>query len=58
MPVHSRKIKGKWRLVEASGTIAKNKAGTAMDGGGHATLEGSNKQAQAVNIHMHEEGKI
>jgi len=52
MPVHSEKEGGKWRVVESDGSIAKNKAGTAIDGGGHDTREDSVAQVQAVNISM------
>lgn len=45
--------KGKFRIVEAStGKIAKNKGGTAIDGGGHATRESCMKQASAVNANI------
>lgn len=51
MPVKIDKRKGKFRVVEVdTGRIAKNKAGTAIDGGGHATKAGAQKQASATNI--------
>jgi len=50
MPVHVVKREGKFRVVEAeSGQIAKTKAGTAADGGGHASYEAASKQAKAIN---------
>jgi hypothetical protein len=51
MPLTTKKIKKKWRIVEVeSGDIAKNAAGTALDGGGHASQSAAQKQAAAVNI--------
>ena len=50
MPLGYRRIKGKWRVVEPSGSIAKNAAGTALDGGGHESATKARKQAQAANI--------
>jgi hypothetical protein len=50
MPVTVKKQQGRWRVVEAStGKIAKNKAGTPVDGGGHNTEMGAKAQARAVN---------
>lgn len=41
---------GKWRVVEqATGKIAKNKAGTALDGGGHSDKKAALAQVGAVN---------
>ena len=51
MPVKTIKIGPKFRVVESStGRIAKNKKGTAIDGGGHSTKDRAVKQVQAVNI--------
>jgi len=50
MPVYTKKIKNKWRVVEGqNGRITTNKAGTAVDGGGHKTQQAAMKQAQAIN---------
>ena len=51
MPVKVTKRKDKFRVVESNtGKIAKNKSGTAVDGGGHNTRSGAQRQASAVNI--------
>lgn len=53
MPVKTVKRGGKYRVVEAAtGKIAKNAAGTALDGGGKASKTAVEKQASAVNISM------
>lgn len=49
MPVTCKLRDGKYRIVEPSGKIAKNKSGTAVDGGGHTTKEQCQKQARAIN---------
>ena len=50
MPVKVAKRSGKFRVIEANtGRIAKNKAGTAIDGGGHSTMNKAVKQVGAVN---------
>lgn len=49
MPVHVEKRGDKYRLIESSGRIAKNSAGTAIDGGGHRTKAKATAQARAVN---------
>lgn len=51
MPVKVRRVGNRWRIVEtATGKIARNAAGTSIDGGGHATSDAARKQAAAVNI--------
>lgn len=50
MPVSVKKRGGKYRLVEPGGKIAKNKAGTAIDGGGHDSQAKAKRQADAVNM--------
>lgn len=52
MPVRVAKRSGKYRLVESSGKVAKNRNGTAIDGGGHATHTGASSQARAVNANL------
>lgn len=49
MPVKVRKRGNKYRLIEPSGKIAKNKGGTAIDGGGHSSKAKAQRQANAVN---------
>lgn len=51
MPYQTKKIKDKYRVVEAGTTkIAKNTAGTAIDGGGKTTKSAIDKQTVALNI--------
>lgn len=51
MPATVAKRGGKFRVVEASnGKIVKNKAGTAVDGGGHKTKARAAAQARALNV--------
>ena len=59
MPVTTKKVRGKYRVVEAdSGKIAKNNSGTAVDGGGHASDKKAKAQARAINASLHRRGKI
>ena len=59
MPVCVKKIKNKYRVVECdSNAIAKNKSGTALDGGGHDSRQAALKQMRAVNASLEREGKI
>lgn len=51
MPVSVRLRRGKYRLVEPSGQIARNRQGTPIDGGGHASLTRARAQQRAVNRH-------
>jgi len=51
VPVKVIKRNKKFRIVESkSGKIAKNAAGTAIDGGGKASRAEIQEQATAVNI--------
>ncbi len=53
MPVRTKKISGKYRVVEsATGKIAKNASGTAMDGGGFESHAQAVNQVVAVNLAM------
>ena len=52
MPATVKKIGNKWRVVEADGTIVKNKSGTPVDGAGHATHAQAVRQARAINAHQ------
>lgn len=58
MPVTTAKKGGKWRVVESSGGIALNAAGTPLDGGGHASETHASSQARAVNASLRRQGKI
>ncbi len=50
MPVKTVKRGTKFRVVESStNKITKNKAGTAVDGGGHRTRLQAQRQASAIN---------
>lgn len=49
MPVSIKKVKDKYRIVEPNGRIAKNKSGTALDGGGHSTKQAAVIQMRAIN---------
>ncbi len=50
MPVKIAKRGGKFRVIEAAtGRIAKNRAGTAIDGGGHGSKARALAQVGAVN---------
>lgn len=50
MPVTVRKSDDKYRVVEAdSGRIAKNRSGTAVDGGGYESRRKAAAQARAIN---------
>ena len=49
MPVSVKRLRGKYRLVESSGRIAKTHKGHARDGGGHATKQKAMRQQRAIN---------
>ena len=50
MPATVAKRGEKFRVVEEDGKIVKNAAGTAVDGGGHASHAGALRQARAINV--------
>lgn len=51
MPLTTKKIGKKWRVVEVkTGKVAKNAAGTSVDGSGHDSRSKAIAQAQAINI--------
>lgn len=53
MPLSAKKIDGKYRVVEkASGKVATNDSGTAIDGGGHGSMKEARAQATAVNLNQ------
>lgn len=49
MPVKVSKRRGRFRIVEGSGRIAKTKRGNAVDGGGHSSKAKAVRQANAIN---------
>jgi len=49
MPTKVAKRGNKFRVVDPSGKITKNKAGTAVDGGGHTTKKRAQAQSRAIN---------
>lgn len=53
MPYHVAKRDGKYRVVKQDGSIAKNSAGTALDGGGHSTRQQAEKQISAIGMSEH-----
>jgi len=50
MPVSVKKQGDKYRVVEEDGSIAKNAAGTSVDGGGHDTRRAAIAQVTAINL--------
>lgn len=50
MPARVAKRGQKFRVVEEDGKIVKNDAGTAVDGGGHASRARALRQVRAINI--------
>ena len=57
MPVRVVKMGPRYRVVESTGKIAKNKKGNTIDGGGHSTKEKAIKQSQAINISLSKKKK-
>ena len=54
MPVKVAKRSGKFRVVKSStGTIEKNRAGTAVDGGGHRSKVRAVAQVRAINRRLY-----
>jgi len=49
MPARVTKRAGKYRVVEPSGKLVKNKKGTPVDGGGHGSKARAQAQARAIN---------
>lgn len=52
MPVKCKLVDGKYRILEPGGGVAKNNAGTALDGGGHNTMSKCRAQASAINVNI------
>lgn len=51
MPAKVEKRGDKYRVIEAATRdLVRNKEGTPVDGGGHATRTAAEKQAAAINI--------
>ena len=58
MPVMTRKLRGKFRLIESeSGKLARNEKGTPIDGGGSQDKAKVDRQARAVNANLSEKKK-
>ena len=57
MPVATKKIGGKWRVVEANTEKLAKRNGRAVDGGGHGSEGKAVAQVQAINISLHERKK-
>lgn len=54
MPVTTVRRGNKYRVIEAAtGAVAKNSAGTAVDGGGHTSRSRASAQARAINARKH-----
>lgn len=49
MPAKVVKRGDKFRVVEPSGKLVKNRSGSPVDGGGHSSREKAQRQAAAVN---------
>ncbi len=51
MPVKVKKIAGVFRVVESdTEKIVKNRAGTAVDGGGHRSQAAAVRQVNGINL--------
>lgn len=59
MPVKVKRLAGRFRVVEAEGEkLARNSAGTPVDGGGHRSEAAARRQATAINLaELRGEGK-
>jgi hypothetical protein len=58
MPAHVEKQGKKWRVVDPGGNLVKTKKGNPVDGGGFDSEDAAQRQASAINISLHERGKI
>ncbi len=52
MPVQVAKRGTRFRLVDPDGRIARNRKGTALDGGGRVSREAAARQARVINRNM------
>lgn len=50
MPYKIAKRGDKYRILDKQGKIAKNKGGSAMDGGGHKSKPAAERQVNAVTM--------
>ena len=51
MPVKVKEVGGTFRVVESeTELISKNRAGTAVDGGGHRSRAAAIRQVNAINL--------
>jgi hypothetical protein len=55
MPVKCKKMGEKYRIVGPDGKVEKNKEGSAVDGGGHESMDACQKQAGAINSNIRHE---
>ena len=58
MPVKCVLQNGKYRVVGPDGKVETNKGGTAVDGGGHASMDACRKQASAINMNLSYEKSV
>ena len=58
MPVKCVLQNGKYRVVGPDGKVETNKSGTAVDGGGHASMDACRKQASAINMNLSYEKSV
>lgn len=58
MPVHSKEIGGKWRIVDPDDSITKNNAGTSVDSDGHTSKDDAIAQVQAINMSMRRDSSV
>jgi len=57
MPGVVKKVRGKWRIFEPdSDKLAKNGAGTPLDGGGHVSKFAAERQVRAIEARKHDKG--
>jgi len=58
-PVEVRRRKGLYRLyIEGTQALARNAAGTPIDGGGHKSGIRAHRQARTVNYNLYKKGII
>ena len=49
MPASVARREGLWRVIESDGKLARNKAGSLVDGGGHTSKSAAEAQVRAIN---------
>lgn len=58
-PVEVRRRQGRWRIViEGTQALARNTAGTPVDGAGHSSRLAAERQARAINRNLYKKGII